>query len=96
MSVMETRELPVCVLHGKIPHMKTAIRTSIFSALLVAAFALPPAALAEQNGPAGGSRGDGRGGGKRHSAPEFDATAVGAIAAVIAGGGVLLARRRRG
>jgi hypothetical protein len=73
-------------------HMKTPIRTSILSALLVLAFALPAAALADKNE---SSRGDHRGGGKGHGVPEFDATAVGAIAAVIAGGGIVLARRRR-
>jgi hypothetical protein len=30
----------------------------------------------------------------RRGVPEFDASAVGAIAALVAGGGVLLARRR--
>jgi hypothetical protein len=31
---------------------------------------------------------------ERRGVPEFDASAVGAIAALVAGGGVLLARRR--
>ena len=80
--------------------MKTAIRTSILSALLVAAFALPAAALADKGGSPPELRGDHRGGGNRgggngHGVPEFDVAAVGAIAAVIAGGGIMLARRRR-
>ena len=41
------------------------------------------------------SRGGHQRGGKGHSAPEFDPTAVGAIAALIAGGGIVLARRRK-
>ena len=36
-----------------------------------------------------------RGGSKARSVPEFDVAAVGAIAAVIAGGGIVLARRRK-
>ena len=78
--------------------MKTAIRTSILSALLVAAIALPAAALADKNDSSRGDHrggGDNRGGGKGHGVPEFDVAAVGAIAAVIAGGGIVLARRRR-
>jgi LPXTG-motif cell wall-anchored protein len=75
--------------------MKPFIRTSILSALLVLAVAVPAAALAgdDNHGVSGGSHN--RGGGKGHSVPEFDITAVGAIAALIAGGGIVLARRRK-
>ncbi len=31
----------------------------------------------------------------RHSVPEFDPTAAGAVVALVVGGGVLLARRRK-
>lgn len=93
MSVAETRGLPVCVLDGKIPHMKTAIRTSLLSALLAAAIAIPAVALASE-GPEGGPSQNKRDFGRSH-APEFDVAAAGAIAAVIAGGGIVLARRRR-
>ena len=73
--------------------MKTVIRTSLLSALLVAAIALPAAALGQQ-GPEGGPSQNQRDFGRSH-APEFDVAAAGAIAAVIAGGGIVLARRRR-
>ena len=36
-----------------------------------------------------------KGGGGKHHAPEFDIAVAGAVAAIVAGGGVLLARRRR-
>jgi LPXTG-motif cell wall-anchored protein len=73
--------------------MKPSIRTSLLTALLVSAVALPSAALS-QHGPSGGPSQNKRDFGRSH-APEFDATVAGAIAAVIAGGGIILARRRR-
>ena len=42
-----------------------------------------------------GKASDEAGGGGSRWIPEFDVAAVGAIAAIVAGGGVLLARRRR-
>ena len=80
--------------------MKTPIRTVLLSALLAVAVALPAAAIADDRRNSGSSNerggghdrggggdrrgGNDRGGGKGHSVPEFDITAVGAIAAVIA------------
>jgi LPXTG-motif cell wall-anchored protein len=75
--------------------MKPSIRTSLLSALLVLAVALPAVALADQNKHGGSGNSNNRGGGKGHGVPEFDVTAVGAIAALIAGGGIVLARRRK-
>ena len=91
--------------------MKTPIRTVVLSALLAVAVALPAAAIADDHRKSGSSheRGDGqdrggdgdrrggndRGGGKGHSVPEFDITAVGAIADLIGTGGIVLARRRK-
>jgi len=34
-------------------------------------------------------------GGKPHHAPEFDIAAAGAVAAIVAAGGIVLARRRK-
>lgn len=91
--------------------MKTPIRTVLLSALLAVAVALPAAAVADggRNSGSSNERGGGhdrggggerrggndRGGGKGHSVPEFDITAVGAIAALIGTGGIVLARRRK-
>ncbi len=58
------------------------MRTFSLRALLLAALVLPTLAAA-----------DGRS--RRRSIPEFDPAAAGAIAALVAGGGVLLARRKR-
>lgn len=75
--------------------MKHFNRTSLLAALLVAAVAIPGAALADKdNGRKSGGSHD-RGGGKKHGVPEFDITAVGTIAAVIGAGGIVLARRRK-
>jgi len=38
---------------------------------------------------------DSRRGHRRRSVPEFDPASVGVVAAIIAGGGILIARRRR-
>jgi hypothetical protein len=73
--------------------MKPSIRTALLSALLVLAVALPAAALAGEHRNSG--KFNNRGGGKGHGVPEFDIAAAGAIAAVIAGGGIVLARRRK-
>jgi LPXTG-motif cell wall-anchored protein len=75
--------------------MKPSIRTALLSALLVLAVALPAAALADKDKHGGSGGSNNRGGGKGHGVPEFDVTAVGAIAALIAGGGIVLARRRK-
>ncbi len=79
------------------------LRRLIFTTAVlgVVAFTTPAAA---QRHPAGGSGGRGDHGGdngnhpghtRPHSIPEFDPATAGAIAAVLAGGGVLIARRRR-
>ena len=82
--------------------MKRSMRTSLLAALLVSAVALPAVALADRENSRGDrensrgeSRSESRGRGNARSIPEFDVAAVGAIAAVIAGGGIVLARRRR-
>ena len=61
--------------------------------VVVLAFAAP--ALARQ--PRTGNGPPDKGGTDRrtHSVPEFDPSAVGALGALVAGGAVLLARRRR-
>jgi len=64
--------------------MKRALAVSLQGLLLVAMLA-PALALADRAG-----RNE-----RRRSIPEFDPAAAGAIAALVAGGGVLLARRRR-
>ncbi len=79
------------------------LRRLIFATAVlgVVAFTTPAAA---QRHPAGGPGGPGGNNGNNgnhsghtrpHSIPEFDPTTAGAIAAVLAGGGVLIARRRR-
>lgn len=69
--------------------MGRELRAAAFGLLIAVALALPCLAVAHEK-----EHGD------RHSSPrgipEFDPTAVGAIAALVAGGGILLARRRRG
>jgi hypothetical protein len=60
--------------------------------MLAVAVGLPAVALSQQ-GPSGGPSQNQRDFGRAH-APEFDIAAAGAIAAVIAGGGIVLARRR--
>lgn len=48
------------------------------------------------DGPRGGGKGGGRaGGGGRHSVPEFDPAAAGAIAALLASGALTIAHRRK-
>ena len=77
------------------------MRNTLLASILVSAVAIPATVLADgqrgNRGDRGGRDGGSRheGGGRRHSAPEFDVAAVGAIAAVIAGGGIVLARRRK-
>jgi hypothetical protein len=55
--------------------------------LLLIALASPVAALAQH--PGGHSRRD------RHAAPEFDPSAAGVIVTLVAGGAILVARRRK-
>jgi len=75
--------------------MNRSMRTSLLAALMVSAVALPAVALADRENSRGESRSENRGRGNARSVPEFDVAAVGALAAVIAGGGIVLARRRR-
>jgi hypothetical protein len=67
--------------------------------LTVALFALSLSPVAEAQGRGGrGGHGGGRGGGDRprpRAAPEFDPAAAGAIATLLAGAGVVAARRKR-
>ena len=74
--------------------MKITVRRVLISPLLAIALALPASALG-QEGPSGGPTQNKREFGRSH-APEFDPTTAGAIGAVLAGGGILLARRRKG
>ena len=60
--------------------IRRALVTTAFAALLFAAL---PAQAQHHRPPA------------RHSVPEFDPASVGAITALLVGGGVLVARRRR-
>lgn len=74
--------------------MHTEAWSAMRKFLLVFALALPFAAAAKPHdhpGKAGAPPPNHRG----HVVPEFDLAAVGAIGAIVAGGGVLLARRRR-
>ena len=68
-------------------------------AVFVALLAVPHAAIAQAGGNRNAGQGQGHGqpgssGQSRHGVPEFDPAAAGAFAALIASGGVLLARRR--
>jgi hypothetical protein len=69
--------------------------------LVLACVAAPSSALAEPphkhgGGPkGGGNSGAGGQSGTRQWVPEFDPATVGAIAVVLAGGGLILARRRK-
>ena len=79
---------------------------AFFAAVLVAATLASPVEAFAQNRPGQGQTGSGPGasgpgssgsrshGRRRTGVPEFDPAAVGAIAALVASGGVLLARRR--
>ena len=79
------------------------IRRFALSVLLVfLCVAAPASALAEGRhkhggGPSGGGGTSGTGGksGGRSWVPEFDPATVGAVAVVLAGGGLILARRRK-
>jgi hypothetical protein len=73
------------------------IRRSALSLLLVlACVAAPLSALAEpRQKHGGGNSGGGGQGGVRQWVPEFDPATVGAVAVVLAGGGLILARRRK-
>jgi hypothetical protein len=64
------------------------LRAHMMTVALLSLMVIPLAATADDR--------EGLGGGhSRRSIPEFDPSTVGAIAALIAGGGILLARRRR-
>ena len=67
--------------------MRTTIREALLRCVLLTALLLP--VLADADG------GHGRGGRRPRAVPEFDMAAVGAIGALLAGGGYLLARRRK-
>ncbi len=75
------------------PHMKTLLRSMCATVVLGLLLALPVASVA-QTRPSGGRTDRPRDYG-RLNAPEFDPAAVGAMAAVVAGGAVLIARRRK-
>lgn len=65
------------------------------AALMVVALTLvPSSALAGRRGD--DDRPRDRRGGSRFAIPEFDPSVAGAIAAIVAGGGLILARRRKG
>lgn len=78
------------------------LRRFIVATAVALALGLHASPAAAQNDSRGEDRG-GPGGAKRHhpgdrprrSVPEFDPAAVGTMAAVLAGGGLLIARRRR-
>lgn len=79
------------------------MRHLIFSlaiAALTGSAILPGSAIARDGDQGGDQDGDHQGGDRGgnwggRSVPEFDPATVGAITAVVAGGGVLIARRRR-
>ncbi len=89
----------------------TRITSFITRGVLAAALVLPVVALSEPrwedgrvNDRAFGepshndehkNRVEGSGGTTRHGIPEFDPAAIGTVAAILAAGGILLARRRR-
>ncbi len=60
---------------------------------VVAAFLFAGAPAVAQNNDSQGQNNNDQGGSR--SIPEFDPTTVGAIAAIVAAGGILLVRRRR-
>lgn len=64
----------------------------IVRTLLLAALSLPVVAWAQEHRD-GDHEGDGNH--ERRSVPEFDAATVGVVAALLAGGGILIARRKR-
>jgi len=70
--------------------LKTTMRALLIGAVLVPAIGL--ADDGPKRNPPGDHRGE-RGG--RRSVPEFDPATIGAVAALVAGGGILVARRRR-
>jgi hypothetical protein len=66
-----------------------ALKAAVIGVLLAGA----PALAQNQNGQ--GQNNNDQGGTTTRAVPEFDPTAVGVIAAIVAGGGLLVARRRR-
>jgi hypothetical protein len=68
----------------------TGLVVALSVAQLAAAGPKPPG---QKGGPSPGHRGGGRGGAV--SAPEFDASAAGAALALLVGGALVLAERRR-
>lgn len=73
------------------------MRRLVLIALLGVALASTAAAKNKHpgNGTTGGSGGNGGTGGTRSWVPEFDPATVGVVAVVLAGGGLVLARRRK-
>jgi hypothetical protein len=71
--------------------MNSARRILAAAAVLVGTLAAPAFAAAKE---AHHDREPGDHHRVRHSIPEFDPASIGAIAAIVAGGGILIARRR--
>jgi len=69
--------------------MRAFTRALVFTALLGSGVALA------ENRDQQGQKEQGQSRGRRRSVPEFDPAAIGAVAAIVAGGGLLIARRRR-
>lgn len=71
------------------------MRELLAAGLLIAALG-SPAAFAQSNQNGSNQNGSNQNGNPQNvSVPEFDPTVAGAIAVAVAGGGVLLARRRK-
>jgi hypothetical protein len=76
----------------------TRLLFAVAGATLLFLATAPPVEAQERGRERGSSEGrqGGDRGGSRRSVPEFDPATAGAVAALIAGGGILLARRRKG
>lgn len=72
---------------------RLALATTV--ALACLAFQAPAAFAQNHQGEQGDHQGEDEGRHRARSVPEFDPLTVGGIAAVIVGGGVLIARRRK-
>ncbi len=74
--------------------MRINVLRGLFWTGIVSAMLVSGAALAGQN--QGGNEGGNAQGDRPRAVPEFDSAAIGVVAVLVTGGGVLLARRRRG